>query len=48
MSPLREARPTNSLRAKYIQTRIDFENKIGNRLNDDADVKQNDAFFRSC
>jgi hypothetical protein len=45
---MRSLDPTNSFERQkyYTNQNSDFENvKIGNRLNDDADVKQNDAFF---
>lgn len=45
---MRSLDPTNSFEGQkyYTNQNSDFENvKIGNRLNDDSDVKQNDAFF---
>jgi hypothetical protein len=45
---MRSLDPTNSFDAQkyYTDQNADFENvKIGNRLNDDPDEKQNDAFF---
>jgi hypothetical protein len=45
---MRSLDPTNSFDAQkyYTDQNADFENvKIGNRLNDDSDEKQNDAFF---